>query len=408
MDRGVGVDPVLLIAFCVYCHRKSLNGAFYPKRQVYTLSQLKLLTQPSFKKRQIVSIQVCRGLAALIVVWSHMFNVGIRYFHTNLLAVFQIGHLGVDLFFVISGVVITMVTAGKFASPRDAIAFLYHRMARIYPIYWFYSAIVLAAYLYNPLLVNASSGHHADLLRSFLLIPSRIEFLVQQAWTLSHEIWFYIVFFLLMVAVRERFVPIFLALWCAVLIALFGFRPEPGILRLLSNPISLEFIAGYVLFQIYNRGGLHPRAGKILIAASLVWLTALLFWSGHAHEFGTMWIEDSAWKQVALYGPFAFMFLLGAMELERSSGARVALPFKVLGDWSYSIYLSHMIAIGLLVRLLACLPAYVPLAFPLFLILSMPVVIAVGGLSYTWIEMPMMKFLYKRAPQSAISAPQAV
>ena len=87
------------------------------------------------------------------------------------MGIFQYGILGVDLFFVISGVVISAVTVGKFSSARNAGTFLYHRFARIYPTYWVYSALVLAAFLYNPLWINAASGHHVDILPSFLFQP---------------------------------------------------------------------------------------------------------------------------------------------------------------------------------------------------------------------------------------------
>jgi len=154
------------------------------------MTQISASPSTSPTQRRLVSVQVCRGLAAIIVVLAHLHNVELKYFPTNFMGIFQYGILGVDLFFVISGVVISAVTVGKFSSARNAGTFLYHRFARIYPTYWVYSALVLAAFLYNPLWINAASGHHVDILPSFLLIPTHLPMLVMQGWTLSYEIYF--------------------------------------------------------------------------------------------------------------------------------------------------------------------------------------------------------------------------
>src|ERR1700721_85744 len=103
------------------------------------MSQPALLAHPPSNKHRLVSIQVCRGLAAIFVVLAHLHNVELKYFRTNIMGIFQYGVLGVDLFFVISGIVISAVTVGKFSNRRYARTFLYHRLARIYPVYWIYS-----------------------------------------------------------------------------------------------------------------------------------------------------------------------------------------------------------------------------------------------------------------------------
>ena len=87
-------------------------------------------------KARITSIQVCRGLAAVLVVLAHIHNLELKYFGTNHLGVLQYGVSGVDVFFVISGVVISAVTAGQGENVRNALRFLYQRCARIFPIYW--------------------------------------------------------------------------------------------------------------------------------------------------------------------------------------------------------------------------------------------------------------------------------
>ena len=81
-------------------------------------------------------IQVLRGVAALFVMFAHLkFNLGIpaeNTANTRWLAA-NIGAIGVDIFFVISGFVIAM-TAAKLGDNWRA--FLAHRIARIVPLYF--------------------------------------------------------------------------------------------------------------------------------------------------------------------------------------------------------------------------------------------------------------------------------
>ncbi len=127
--------------------------------------------QPALKtqSRRIISIQVCRGLAALLVVLAHLHGIETKYCATDHLRLFEHGALGVDLFFVISGVVIASVTAGKFGSPHNAGIFLYHRLARIYPIFWIYTTLTLIArYL------DKDHLPEFNVLASYLLLPTHL------------------------------------------------------------------------------------------------------------------------------------------------------------------------------------------------------------------------------------------
>jgi exopolysaccharide production protein ExoZ len=236
------------------------------------MSPLAVPASSSSNKHRLVSIQVCRGLAAIFVVLAHLHNVELKYFRTNIMGVFQYGVLGVDLFFVISGIVISAVTVGKFSNRGYAKTFLYHRLARIYPVYWVYSVIVLVAFLYNPLWINAGSGHRANILASFLLIPTNLSMLVMQGWTLSYELYFYFIFFLLLLLVPERNAPFFLALWgVSISIASLILVPAQPVLGLITSPSGLEFLAGCVIFHLYRRGVLRPAAGVVLITVAFMW-----------------------------------------------------------------------------------------------------------------------------------------
>ncbi len=165
----------------------------------------------------------------------------------------------------------------------------------------------------------------------------------------------------------------------------------------------LEFLAGCLIFHVYHKASLHPSVGTILVAISILWLSLIVFWTYHAHGSNQLWIENSRWTRLASYGVFAALFLLGIMELERSNFLRFAHPFKAVGDWSYSIYLSHLAIVEVVGRVIARFAARVPFSILFVYAISLPLVLLFGYLSYNWIEAPLMTMLYKR-PASAGSS----
>jgi exopolysaccharide production protein ExoZ len=348
-------------------------------------------------KPRILSIQVFRGISAMLVVLLHLHNVERKYFQTHYMDPFQFGWIGVDLFFVISGVVISLVTAGKFQNRPAAVRFLYQRFARIYPTFWFYYAIISAAFLYNPLWINASSGHHADLLRSLFLIPSRYGNIVGQAWTLSYELNFYLVFFTLLLFVPERRLLWFLAAWGTGIISLDLLAPVPydhWVGWMITNPFILEFLAGCLLFRICTQVQLGLRAGIVSLITGITWFGGLLLWTHWRHGGQSDWLKNGYWARPLACSVVGFLVLLGMILLERSGRLRVGKLLLGIGDWSYSIYLSHEVVIELIGRTAHRYLHNFHAAILVVDVVSVPLVIVTGYCGYTWVEKPLLSLLY--------------
>ena len=357
---------------------------------------------------RILSIQAFRGLAAMLVAFLHLHNIEVKYYPTHFLEALQYGWIGVDLFFVISGVVISLVTTGKFGKPKDAGTFLYHRLARIYPTFWFYYAIVLVAFLWNPLLINAHGGHHADLIRSFFLVPNQWGNLVGQAWTLSYEMNFYVTIFLLLLFCPERFVPYFIGLWGASIVAIDCLVPVPyewWVLWTATNPFIIEFLLGFLLFQLFRRISFPHFAGPLLVFLAVTWFAGLVTWTNITHQGNSAWLRVAYWSRPLCCGPFGFMLLLGGMLMEKQGQLRIGRHLCVLGDWSYSIYLSHEIVCEMVARTLNRITPRGSFAMVIVVALALPSVILVGYLSYSLVEHPVMKRLYKRSVAKLAAEP---
>ena len=84
-----------------------------------------------------------------------------------------LGSVAVDIFFVISGYVMVSVTQGRFRSGPQARRFLWHRLTRIYPLYWVYAMLALGVFLVRPEWINASQGGHVSVLAESIMTRGR-------------------------------------------------------------------------------------------------------------------------------------------------------------------------------------------------------------------------------------------
>jgi peptidoglycan/LPS O-acetylase OafA/YrhL len=190
------------------------------------------------------SVQILRALAANLVVLTHAHAVELKYSPDGTVLPgwsSQAGPIGVDLFFLISGFVIIQA-----ASRETWRTFLYARITRIYPIYWIVSSLVLVAWLWRPDMVNSSVTGEISIWKSYLLVPQDTGPLLAVGWTLTYEMYFYLVVAAMLVAgVRPAVV---LAAWAAALIAMWPFvAPANAALVVLTDPITLFFIFGALL-----------------------------------------------------------------------------------------------------------------------------------------------------------------
>ena len=86
---------------------------------------------------KLSSIQVARGVAALLVVGFHMLATQPKYFSgTDVLPeAFTFGLSGVDLFFVISGFVMVLTTRGRHGKPREVGKFAWNRFFESFDVW---------------------------------------------------------------------------------------------------------------------------------------------------------------------------------------------------------------------------------------------------------------------------------
>ena len=337
----------------------------------------------------------------MLVVLSHLLIVERKYSPDggNILGEWALlGMVGVDLFFVISGFIMVWVMWERPRGIQAAGRFLWARAARVYPLYWLMSLAVLAVYLVAPSMVFSSIETAPNIWKSFALFPDTREPLLAVGWTLIHEMYFYLVFALIMLLPRRMLLPS-LALWSAVILGAGVFKWEGGaVSRLAFSPLTFEFIAGALIGYGLRGYGLRRfgqrknvwHAGFIgagaLVILVLIWALTLFMVEGFPTE---PFVRVKYF--IAAASASVLIFALRDIPDQDMERARVWKPLVVLGDWSYALYLSHILTLAVLGRVWQSIASGASLVGNALVLTAMlAVTIVVAGLIYRFVERPIL------------------
>ncbi|MCW2956277.1 MAG: Acyltransferase [Thermoleophilia bacterium] len=294
-----------------------------------------------------------RAVAAWWVVLFHLqLSVGEFLFGARdgyVAALLGAGHAGVDVFFILSGFIISYVYATALAGGRTrAVAsFLWMRLARMYPVHLFTLGVMLALVLAARsagLELSATNDYSASsLLRNVLLVhawgtPHALSW-NYPAWSISAEWAAYLAFPVLAVALR-RWVG--LALGCVGLAALLGAVIVMALSDDAVHPltrIALEFGIGCVLYSI-RRGDVLRRVPWERLATPL--LVCGMVGAGLAEH-----ADRSALLAVPLFATAIYAMSWGRTVRDGVLGSR---PLVYWGVVSYSLYMTHGITDMVLIR----------------------------------------------------------
>ncbi len=334
-------------------------------------------------------IQALRGLAAMLVVLSHIYSMEIKHSPDQLLGAWSVyGGIGVDLFFVISGFIMVHVTRNIARGPASAGTFLLRRAGRIYPLYWLVTLAVLAVYLYKPEIVFSGIDRRPEIINSLTLWPHYRPPLLAVGWTLSFEVMFYIVFAVALLFPR-RYLKWYLALWAAVILIAqvplwsvwLAPRPLPA---LISAPITLEFILGAALALWLPKLTVSAAQGRTLVIIGvLTGAFAVTVLSLNDEQ-----ILNSFAVRTAIFAGPAGLIVFGTAALDQS-GRAVSKALQALGDWSYSIYLTHILTLSVLGQIWKIFARPGLTDNITMLIVFTAATIITGGIVYKLVERPL-------------------
>ncbi len=355
-------------------------------------------------RARIDNLTGIRGFAALWVVAFHAQNVSdVPY---RLGSFVSHGFYGVDLFFVLSGFVLSLVYVSRLPecfSRSWYRKYLVRRFAKIYPLHILtlmlsISLVVAARHFHYRFMSDVEDTPFTALCQAFLVHAFGINRQISWntvSWSVSAE-WFAYTVLLAPMAYGLRYVNIHwiavltVILWIALLmLGTFVFHEglnltTSGILR-----ITPEFLGGYLLFRIVEntrQGWIWTLAGFLLIpAACLSSHLAFLLLPGIV---------------ALLAGLYA-----GGRLVDAIFGNRLAI---IVGEASYSIYLTQvytLIAINQVIRRLHITIGQTGLAV---LVIGITIVVAgLGFLTFRFVEEPLRLAMLARFGSRETSASAA-
>jgi len=358
-----------------------------------------------------------RALAAWLIFFYHFNPFAVDSLPERIIREL---HVGVTLFFVLSGFLISVRYGSQLELSRHWLGtYLYRRFARIYPLYFLLTCLVFAVYQFIPSydtdrLYSVSSaaqkavviGLNLTLLKSWF---EQFRFTgIYAGWTLTVEEFFYLLAPFLVLGIKHklaRFLGYVVGLWaigCA-LVALpapwhqFGFFASYRFMFSVTLfGRCFEFLAGIYLGLLVLRN-----------ASSLSWLTKL----PSCTALGMVWVAscigllaavrllpwEASWidsahiflNNVVVVPGFCLLIYGLAQEPSRLSHLLGSRPFDLLGKASYAFYLIHA---GILDRFLTL---NVTTSLPLRFVMTNVLAIAL----YKGIEHPLYQKLVSRSPK---------
>ena len=270
----------------------------------------------------IKSLQILRFIAAASVI----------NYHIN----FNFGSFGVDIFFVLSGFVISLVTFNN----QNNITFIINRISRIVPIYWILSTALLIAAIVAPQLMHQNTIENSNFINFFysiFFIPfnisGEIEPILLVGWSLNYEMFFYFVVWVSLIITKHP-----LKISSSVIIFLFvyfaHFSQDSPANSFFGNDIILEFILGLIAFRFYNSN--YKKKYNFVFLIIIILLSSSF----------RVYVENEGimTSRLLYYGIPSFLIVLSCVFLENyipKLNSKLISLLVSMGDASYSTYLTH-------------------------------------------------------------------
>jgi peptidoglycan/LPS O-acetylase OafA/YrhL len=335
------------------------------------------------RKNEITSLVGIRGIAALSVVTYHAGGIA----GENGIPIYVRGAWAVDLFFVLSGFVIAFRYLRT--DPVNWIQFFVARFARIFPLYIFTSVIMLAIVLnatannpdlHSTVLTASSVTRHLTLTTAMPLLGAGVIW-NDPTWSISVEWWVYVLVFWCLAACRTKITPeagaiTGLLMLLGLSLVIYFTKDAHDYTRgwFAFARAVCGFVGGWSAYRLWYHGTLEirPETTDVLVFISAALMIVI----------AVVWQTD-AWILLPVYP----ILVLG-LSSPGSNAARFLSSSicRRLGEISYSIYLSHPIALWLVARTMTQMDPIANTLFSVTATLALTLLFAESG--YRFIELP--------------------
>ena len=312
-----------------------------------------------------------RGIAVLAVMTFHFSMFSGIPANTLPLAVWHglssAGWIGVDLFFVLSGFLITGILHDSKASTTYFRTFYARRSLRIFPLYY---GVLAAFFLVLPFVFPGSAAvqsntssqlwywTHLSNMQIALEGWETSSFYIVHFWSLAVEEQFYLVWPIVVLLLTGRRLIRFCGAVIAfsLLLRIYLFASGEGVAAFVLMPARMDTLAfGAVLAIGMRDPGVYAqfrRYWRPLAALCATGLCALLLWRGALDKTDPVTGTVGFTLLAGLFSAIMF-FAVTAMPGSRSGRLLSSRPLRFFGKYSYALYVFHqpvslvMTALGL-------------------------------------------------------------
>ncbi|WP_182275929.1 acyltransferase [Granulicella sp. 5B5] len=339
--------------------------------------------------RRIEFLDVLRGLAALLVLIQHSVESTSPSFAHFTNHNFNLGEIGVVIFFIVSGFIIPVSLEKYNSLPK----FWVGRVLRLWPTYTVSLIVMLLLNRFLPMLPPYYEQHplgfivgNISMIGEYLGIP----FALGTYWTLSLELAFYLVcsvlFFFGFLKKTE------LWLWVSALLLLFSqIGLGLAIHRTLpSGRLGLIVTAffGTLLYRLLSEGFPAKRVYAVLPVLFVVFSVGFwLRYKVYASPNNSVDTSNAIVSWVIAYALFMLVFALRARKMPRI--------LIWIGQISYPLYLFHGVTLVILNKIF-------PSGWPLRLLIVLSAGLLVSDLVHRFIEKPVARFQHRIIPHKPV------
>ncbi len=306
--------------------------------------------------------------------------------------------LGVDIFFCISGFIMYMLIEKLSPNAESSLRFLLNRAIRIFPPYWFFSILVVIAFLLSKGSFNVGqlsgdlSVDSFRFLTSILLLPQPQSPILGVGWTLVHESLFYFVCGLLVIAGLNRRLPEVLAA-VSIVAVILAVLNIPILFGYAFSTFYIEFLFGALAYKLYKTNRITTFPILTILFGGVCYLSVcyiLDFQIVHNITFFTRQLGG---------GLVGFLLISGVIGADKKYSISTTILGSLLmriGDASYTLYLMHWFVLSIMGKIIGLVPGVPLLVVAIWHLLSIATAIAFAVFLAERIELPFHRWLLQR------------
>jgi peptidoglycan/LPS O-acetylase OafA/YrhL len=289
-------------------------------------------------RRRFVVLDSWRGISALLVALHNADCSNVSFLKES--------WLFVDLFFVLSGFVITYAYMDKLRAGPEVGTYMLRRFGRLWPLHFVLlvalvglegTKVVLSSLSETTIPAFQNGNSIASILQNILLIQaigvhSEVSWNIP-SWTISTEFWTYLIFGMICLVFPKQRPPMLLMGGIALFAAAIIVWCVPNFLGSNTHFVLLRciygFFVGHLVYRAWTNGPSHVRFAGILEVAMIFLIV--------------VFVSTTRGNIFSMVAPVVFGLAVWLFAYERGllSVLLTRRLFTGLGTLSYSIYMIH-------------------------------------------------------------------